>query len=232
MSLWSPLWKWVHKLNLHEAPDGPVNFGGQKAINLADPTDAQDADTKGARDSAIASQPLNNHALPTADVNFGGKKAINLADPVNPQDAATRNFVISREIVSQMGISAAQSIPSGAWTKVNFNTSDVLKGSITNDTTNGRIVINVTGTYLLWGYVYFADSTSGNTRGARFVEGGTPREEYFTCKDGTGRARFNFLKIAVLSAGATIELQVYQDTGGALGVNVGTKIGAIKLADA
>jgi hypothetical protein len=36
----------------------------------------------------------------------------------------------------------------------------------------------------------------------------------------------------VLSAGAIVELQVYQDTGGALGVNVGTKIGAIKLADA
>jgi hypothetical protein len=63
-------------------------------------------------------------------LNAGNKTIYNLADPINAQDAATRNFVISREIVSQMGISAAQSIPSGAWTKVNFNTSDVLREHI------------------------------------------------------------------------------------------------------
>jgi len=45
-SLWTPLWKWFHKLNVHEAPDGPVNFGSQRAINLAEPTENQDAATK------------------------------------------------------------------------------------------------------------------------------------------------------------------------------------------
>jgi len=90
MALWSPLWKWFHKLNVHEAPDGPVNLNSQRIINLADPTLAQDADTKAARDAAIAAQKLNVHALPDGPVNLNSQRIINLADPTLAQDADTK----------------------------------------------------------------------------------------------------------------------------------------------
>lgn len=73
---------------------------GKRLVNLADPTSAQDAATRGWTNTRIAAEVST--AIATALVTNGfnwdadNKRIIGLADPTSAQDAATRGWVISR----------------------------------------------------------------------------------------------------------------------------------------
>jgi len=72
-----------------------------KIVNVADPVDAQDADTKVARDAAVGVvntriDTLKLNGLPAGadgNINANNQKIINVLDPSDNQDAATKKWV-------------------------------------------------------------------------------------------------------------------------------------------
>jgi len=77
-----------------------INLGGNKIINLSDPTFSSDATSKSYVDNVLAGPSTVRTnvigfqmALSTGQINMNSNKIINLSDPTLDQDAATKKFV-------------------------------------------------------------------------------------------------------------------------------------------
>ena len=113
--------------------------------------------------------------------------------------------------------SANQSIPNNAFTTLTFNTEDFDTDSIhDNVTNNSRLTATTAGKYLVYGNVRFAANAT-NTRGVRFLSS--------TLGGGVAEVRVQASSSIVvliistvidMAAADYIELQAYQNSGGAL----------------
>lgn len=74
-----------------------IDLGTNKIVNMADPTNAQDAATKNYVDSELGSYlPLAGGTMSGA-VDMGSNLISNAANPTNPQDLATKNYVDTQD---------------------------------------------------------------------------------------------------------------------------------------
>lgn len=91
-------------------PSAPVDFGGQKLLNVGTGSTATDGVNLGQVQNlftnltltsnkitdfaaAVAAFRLDQFAAPTASLNLNSQKIINLLDPTLAQDAATKNYI-------------------------------------------------------------------------------------------------------------------------------------------
>jgi hypothetical protein len=84
------------RLDQLAAPTAPVSLNAQRITNLATPTAAGDACTRGYADAiaaSIAGYRLDQFAAPTAPVSFGGQRAVDAATPTSASDLATKGYV-------------------------------------------------------------------------------------------------------------------------------------------
>ena len=73
---------------------GNLNLNDYHIINLTDPSNNQDADTKAARNAAIALLKLNGlGTLADDNIDANANRIINVVDPSGDQDAATKFYV-------------------------------------------------------------------------------------------------------------------------------------------
>jgi hypothetical protein len=138
---------------------------------------------------------------------------------------------------------AAQSIPTGTWTPVTFTTEDYdneataayLSGTGMHDpaTNPSRVVAQTAGSYLVTAIAYFATSSAG-ARGAKLTVNGVvlPNSQILvganpTATRPTGVPTTNIIS---LSVGDYVELQAFQDSGGALSTTFGTDSGSLLIA--
>lgn len=99
-----------YKLNDFLSPNAHLSMGGFKLIDLANPTNANDAVNKGFMEnyvnnktwttsditdftSSVLAFKLNQFAIPTSAVNFNNNKLINLGPPTLATDGATKGYV-------------------------------------------------------------------------------------------------------------------------------------------
>lgn len=118
--------------------------------------------------------------------------------------------------------STTQSTTSGAWPAAIFDTedydTDAYHDTVTN---NSRFTIpaGLDGKFLIGGVVAFANNTTG-TRGARIVEnggaGGTHLEVLQDATQGSLITAIAFSTIKDLVATDYVEMDIFQDSGGAL----------------
>lgn len=113
---------------------------------------------------------------------------------------------------------AAQSIPNATWTGVTFPTeafdSDAFHDLVTN---NGRLTVPTGkgGYYQLSALIDFAGSVGGSTRGVRMKKNGTVLVLAFV-PPGANDTTITIPYLLNLAATDYVELEVYQDSGGAL----------------
>jgi hypothetical protein len=87
------------KIDGSTAMTGALNMAANKIISAANPSDAQDAATKGYCDSLLMGsgslyiKTNGTAAAATAALNMGGNKIVNVANPFDAQDAATKAHV-------------------------------------------------------------------------------------------------------------------------------------------
>lgn len=127
-----------------------------------------------------------------------------------------------RVIDTRVYLSSAQSIPNATQTKVEYNATTSDKALLW-DSTNKRFVAKEDATYEYGGIFQFYRSTGGTVRSARIVKngGGTPEIVGFAsfppeASTPTDYARPIPTGTVDLKYGETLEVQVYQDSGGAL----------------
>lgn len=130
--------------------------------------------------------------------------------------------------------SATQSLSSGAWTSLSLNSEDFDNGSCHDlVTNNSRLTVPASqgGVYILIAFIEFAGA-AGGVRGLRFAKNGSNIGPMFwqqelnesTIGNGCSGAIFQSL-----SAGDYVEVQAFQDTGGALNVLAGARFGFAKI---
>ena len=122
-------------------------------------------------------------------------------------------FTFTKQSASEMHLSAAQSIPSGAWTKVNFDASwfDV-QSEI--DLTNHRWTATKWGRYFIRVKAYFATNSTGQ-RGIRITRNGDLIGVSEMKTHGHSNVE-TYLQTAILweyNAGDYLEVEVYQNSG-------------------
>lgn len=96
---------------------GTINFQDKyKAINLVNPTNAQDAVTKQHFDDGLTNKlNVNGTNQMTGDLDFGNNKGINLATPIDPDDAVPKSYAdgLSGKWVQVGGSSVATALLGG-----------------------------------------------------------------------------------------------------------------------
>jgi len=115
---------------------------------------------------------------------------------------------------------AVQSIPNGAYTSISFQTEDYDTPSGHDPVTNNtRYTAPITGKYTFSGGVAFVANGSG-LRGTRWAKNGTALNasaSMFVTVGAGAASRITAQTIGVdLAAGDFVELQAFQDTGGAI----------------
>jgi len=117
--------------------------------------------------------------------------------------------------------SAAQSIPNNAWTSLAFNTEAHDRGGF-HDTAvnNSRLTVPAAGVYAGRGQVVFAASSAGNVRGVRGRVNGVNTNLVGIHQQGVFASFYTVVDVSLAAAlyaqGNYVELQAYQDSGGAL----------------
>lgn len=121
--------------------------------------------------------------------------------------------------------SGVQSITSATWTSVALNGTDIFDVGTMHDpvTNNTRLTVPSTGAgdYLLGGFADFAPSAGGTVRGVRFRKNGTTAQQYEgrAYPFASGVSLVYIWMIVTLANSDYVEMQVYQDSGGALDTN-------------
>lgn len=117
---------------------------------------------------------------------------------------------------------AAQSIPTAAGTLISFNSERWDTEDLHSNTTNtSRITIKTPGLYLIQGRLDFASNSTGR-RGIILLKNGTnaPGSEGadWRAMGGANVGDFGMTSVLQLVAGDYLEIQAFQDSGGALNV--------------
>lgn len=151
---------------------------------------------------------------------FGGTPNSAWADAVNDVGNLWRDRPTCRLY------SSSQSIPDSAWDAVGFDAEiwDV-GGMHSTSSNNTRITIPTgwSGIYRVGGCVSFVTSTAGHNRAVRITINGNTSPMVEDMRDPDANASKVANRIAVetlyiLDAGWYVELECYQDTGGALNI--------------
>jgi hypothetical protein len=123
----------------------------------------------------------------------------------------------------------SQSLASGTWTSISLDSTGAsldTDGGHSNITNNSRYTCQVPGTYWAFGSVTHGNNTTG-ARSARIAKNGTVllgSESYATQGGGLlGATAFAYIPV-LLSVGDYIELQGFQNSGGALSTIVNGEI--------
>lgn len=131
-------------------------------------------------------------------------------------------FANARVVTCVVYQTVVQALPNQAWTALTFDAEHYDTDAMHSTTTqNSRIVIPVSGTYLLVGGVAFAFNATGR-RGAQWAVGGVANAFGALTMLPTLTAAGSNPALAAtslplrLTAGQYVELQAFQDTGAAL----------------
>lgn len=159
-----------------------------------------------------ATQTLTNKTLTNPTVNFTNK-------------AVTQNvcFAASK--------GTTQSLPSGTFTTVLFDTEEFDVGSDYN-TSTGKFVVPVTGYYLLTAGVQL-DSLTDGTRGiTKLMVGATEIARQVLHASHTQNLTPSVSTIAYLTASDEVTVEAYQITGGAINISTlgGSRFSGILLS--
>jgi len=122
-----------------------------------------------------------------------------------------------------LSTSTAQSVNNITFTKLTYGVgSERYDPYAMHDTSTNtsRITIKKSGTYIISSNIRFADSSSGIARGFKLTKNNTSTEfDFFSGKDSFGRASVSFASYPVTCVATDyLEIEVYQDSGGALNV--------------
>lgn len=123
--------------------------------------------------------------------------------------------------------SAAQSIGSGAFAALTWDTEEIDSDAMHSTSSNtSRLVCQTAGTYLLSGSISWASSSAGVRRGARWLKNGaSSNTQVMIVPPGTGTAGVPTVHAPTvmmpLAVSDYVELAGYQDTGGALSTVAG-----------
>lgn len=138
--------------------------------------------------------------------------------------------------------SVAQSIPNATWTSITWDTEDFDQGGLHSTASNTERITIPTGgdgTYLVIGQIRIAVNATG-FRSVRILKNGVASNSFFCYSSIEANVVdadvtiIKFIGFGKLVAGDYIEIQVYQNSGGALNVQVAsdstdTGVGVIKL---
>lgn len=121
---WSPPPEGGNAANLQLSnilPTGPVDFNGQRIVNVGNPVNPQDLVTLDYFDnnppSGVAAVDLSN-ILPVAAVDFNSQRLVNVANPVNPQDALTLDYFDNNPPAGIANVALSNIVPTA---DVDFN---------------------------------------------------------------------------------------------------------------
>lgn len=129
--------------------------------------------------------------------------------------------------IARLRQTSAQSITNNAWQAVNFNAEDIdTDGGHDNATNNTRWTCPRTGWYWIGGGVGFSPNTTG-LRGVRWAVNGTAlnggESLNPTSTSGSVGSRIAARSMLVnLTAGQYLEMECFQNSGGALNASVGS----------
>jgi len=204
-----------------------LDMNNYNIINLADPTAAQHAATKAYVDSADTTLQTNIDAKVAKSGDTMTGLLILSADPSAALGAATKQYV--DELVAYKGAlvynSANQSIPNATNTSLTFNNENHDTDNIHSTSTNTERLVVPTGVsrVVLKGQVSFAADATGIRQiqllkdGSAAFAGGCINTELNP--NGTWPARVEFTSPTLtVVPGNYFEIQVYQNSGGALNV--------------
>lgn len=150
--------------------------------------------------------------LPASDLNTG------LRDPLL--------FLMNRPIFRGRA-NAAQSLSNSTWTSLNLaveivDSAQGGSGGHSTSVNTSRFTAEYTGWYLVSGVAHFAGNTTGR-RGARLAVNGSALDSSASVIYATGSNSIGVpchAQLVSLTAGDYVELQGFQDTGGALNSGV------------
>lgn len=114
-------------------------------------------------------------------------------------------------------LTAAQSIPHASMTKVNWNASLILRGMTYSA---GTVTISEAGIYRVQYLLYIA-SAAGGLRSGTIYQNGTIR---WDCQmnPSNGTTKWGTSMDLNCAAGDTVDVRVYQDSGGSLSLSAGS----------
>ena len=122
---------------------------------------------------------------------------------------------------------ASQSIGSGAWTKLIFNTESWDTDSAFDSSTNYRWTPGETGKYLIWSNVYLTSATYGDVKLYVYKNGSSTSYRYVMKQaDGSG---MEVVALMSLSSSDYVEMYLYAHGGTAVTEASASHFGGYKL---
>ena len=122
---------------------------------------------------------------------------------------------------------AAQSISSGSWTKLIFNTESWDTDSAFDSSTNYRWTPGETGKYLIWSNVYLTSATYGDVKLYIYKNGSSTSYRYVMKQaDGSG---MEVVALMSLSSSDYVEMYLYAHGGTAVTEASASHFGGFKL---
>lgn len=187
-----------------------------------------------ANDKALKGEDTSGNALDLIKVGTSDEVEIGNSNP-NTFAGIINNPAQYRTLLSKSG---SQSIPNASFTRLTFGTgSEVVDvGDMHSTSVNtSRITIPADGAgiYHVYASVIWAASASGNRRIVGILVNGSaanPAVRQDQGPVGSGITVVNVSGFVAVSGGDYIEINAYQDSGGALNVDTGTAFGVAKIS--
>lgn len=139
---------------------------------------------------------------------------------------AQTSFSMNRPIAVMMQVTTTTSLTSGTWTSIGMDSSTIDNyNGHSNSTNNSRYTVQVAGKYVVSGTVAFATNATGD-RGAKITKNGAVVQGPYALTSsastthGISVATAGF--IIACNVGDYLELQGYQNSGGALATQIST----------
>jgi len=185
------------------AATGDVDFGDNKAVNVADPDANQDAATKKYHD----------------DHKYTDTEAVAAVE--DEADLALKLFGSATQPRVWVYRGSDQTIPTGVYTVITWLNSYYNVGPGTNlmwsSTTNpSRLTVKVAGLYLLYGFVRFYSNTIGRRIGEIRENGSTILVATEGLPSGSAYFTLTMTCLHTLAVNDYVELRVWQTSGGNL----------------